>query len=135
MRDADLDAVMAIDAVSFPNPWSKVTYRGELGSPLSKYLVLELEDRIVGYVGVKHVADEVHIMSLAIHPEHRLQGHARTLLTAALNECSGAGYAYLEVRKSNEPALRLYESLGFAPAGVRRSYYRGEDAILMSLKL
>lgn len=126
---------MAIDALSFPNPWSKVTYRDELRSPLSKYLILELEECIVGYVGVKHVADEVHIMSLAIHPEHRLQGYARTLLTAALDECSGAGYAYLEVRKSNEPALRLYESLGFVPVGVRRSYYRDEDAVLMSLRL
>lgn len=135
----DLPAVMAIDALSLPKPWSEAIWRGELESPNGLYLVLEERNStnryISGQIGVRHVLGELHVTTIAVHPERRRRGYARALLGVPLATFPDARAVHLEVRPSNEPALTLYDSLGFVITGRRRRYYGDEDALLMTLYL
>ncbi|MEI9953796.1 MAG: GNAT family N-acetyltransferase [Pseudomonadota bacterium] len=83
------------------------------------------------------VADELHLLDMASHPEHRRQGHARALLSELLRYArrERKRLVLLEVRRSNEPAIVLYRSAGFETTGVRRGYYSdtGEDALEMRI--
>jgi ribosomal-protein-alanine acetyltransferase len=84
------------------------------------------------------VADEVHLLNVAVHPERRGRGYGRQLVAAvtAEAEASGARVVFLEVRSGNVVARRLYRTLGFRDLGVRRGYYGpGQDAIVMELRL
>lgn len=135
MKHSDLPEVMEIDAASLPRPWSATIWREELQSPFSRYLVLEEEGGISGQIGVKRIADELHIMTVAVRPEHRRRGHARNLVQAALIEYPDVRLVYLEVRPGNAAARALYESLGFFVTGTRPGYYGDEDALLMTLDL
>ena len=135
MLPEDLRAAMEIDAVSLARPWRREIWHEELKSSSSTYLVLEEDGKVLAQVGVKRVADELHVMTLAVRPEYRRRGYARTLLEAALAAHPDAHRAYLEVRPSNNAARTLYDSLGFATTGLRRRYYGDEDALLMTLDL
>jgi [ribosomal protein S18]-alanine N-acetyltransferase len=135
MEPSDLPAAMEIDSLCLPRSWSETVWREELESPFGLYLVLEEGGEIFGQIGVRHVLDELHITTLAVHPEHRRRGHARTLVASALAAFPGARRAHLEVRPSNAAARALYETLGFATSGLRRRYYGDEDALLMTLDL
>ena len=137
MHLADLPAVMEIDRRSLPRPWSEAIWREELQSPFSLYLVLEEDGTVFSYIGLKHLADEAHIMTLAVHPERRRRGFARALVEAAFADpaSSKARRVYLEVRPSNVAARMLYDSLGFVQAGVRPRYYGDEDALFLTLNL
>ena len=137
MRLPDLSAVMEIDRESLPHPWSQTLWRDELFSTFGLYLVLEENGTVFGYIGVKVVADELHIMTIAVRPAHRRRGFARALVEAVLDDPASAGArrVCLEVRPSNSAARALYTSLGFVEAGVRSGYYGDEDALLMTLYL
>lgn len=135
MRAADLPAVMQIDALCFPRPWSAGIWRGELESPHALYLVVEEGGGISGHIGVRHVLGELHVTTIAVRREHRRRGHARALITAALAAYPEARRVHLEVRPTNAAALTLYESLGFRRTGRRPHYYGDEDALLMTLDL
>ncbi len=135
MEPSDLPAAMEIDSLCLPRPWSEAVWREELESPFGLYLILEEGGEIFGQIGVRHVAGELHITTLAIRPERRRQGHARTLVGAALAAFPEARRVHLEVRPSNAAARALYEALGFATTGLRRRYYGDEDALLMTLDL
>ena len=135
MNPSDLSAAMELDALCLPKPWSEAVWREELGSPFGLYLLLEEGGEIFGQIGVRHVLDELHITTLAVRPEHRRQGHARTLMGAALAAFPEARRVHLEVRPTNAAARALYEALGFAATGLRRRYYGDEDALLMTLNL
>ena len=135
MQPSDLSAAMELDALCLPKPWSEAVWREELGSPFGLYLVLEEGGGIFGQIGIRHVLDELHITTLAISPERRRQGYARTLIRAALVAFPEASRVHLEVRPSNAAARALYEALGFERTGLRRRYYGNEDALLMTLDL
>ena len=135
MESPDLPAAIEIDSLCLPRPWSEAVWREELESPLGLYLLLEEGGGIIGQIGVRHVLDELHITTLAVRPERRRQGHARTLVGAALAAFPGTRRVHLEVRPSNAAARALYEALGFATTGLRRRYYGDEDALLMTLDL
>ncbi len=132
---SDLRAVMEIDASSLPKPWSAGIWRSELESPFGLYLVLEKGDEVVGQIGVRSVLDELHITTVAVHPEHRGRGHARAMIRAALSAYPDARLVHLEVRPTNATARTLYTSLGFRETGRRPRYYGDEDALLMTLDL
>jgi ribosomal-protein-alanine N-acetyltransferase len=135
MDTSDLSYAMEVDALCLPRPWSQTIWREELESPVGLYLVLEEEDDISAQIGVRHLADELHVTTLAVRPERRRRGYARVLLEAALGAFPEARRVHLEVRPSNVPARSLYTSLGFVTTGRRRRYYGDEDALLMTLDL
>lgn len=135
MKPADLPAVMEIDAASLPRPWSTVVWWEELRSPFSSYMVLEEEGSVSGQIGVKLIADDLHVMTIAIREESRRRGYARKLVETALSEHPDASLVYLEVRPGNTCARAFYESLGFFVTGTRPRYYGDEDALLMTLDL
>jgi len=142
MEEKDLPAVLAIERVSFPNPWHESTFRGEIQNrSLSFPLVMvQTEDnQVVGYIIFWQIGDEVQVNNIAIHPDFRRRGLGETLLRHALARAKqqGANYVSLEVRQSNFAAQALYRKLGFQSLGVRRFYYSNpaEDAIVMGLDL
>jgi ribosomal-protein-alanine N-acetyltransferase len=134
---ADLDGVVAIEDASFNNPTSRAWYEAELSRPevCAIYVIRTDQADVAGYAAFWRVVDEMHINNLAVHPAFRRQGLGRTLLRRVLDAAYDLGIrrATLEVRRSNAPALRLYEGEGFAVAGVRPSYYANpvEDGLLL----
>jgi [ribosomal protein S18]-alanine N-acetyltransferase len=139
----DLEQVHAIDVLSFSMPWPERSFRFELtGNPVSRVWVSETpsehgELKLVGVIVIWLILDEAHIGTFAIHPDARQQRIGQMLLAQALLKVQreGAKQAYLEVRKSNEPAITLYKKFGFEVSGVRPRYYHdnNEDALLLTL--
>ena len=132
----DVPAVAAIEAATFPTPWSEDAFRKEItDNPVARYLVAEKDGAVIGFAGAWIILDESHITNIAILAEHRGNGYGRALTAALMQYLSnlGAAYATLEVRKSNVTAQNLYKSLGYVSVGVRKRYYEdnGEDALLM----
>jgi ribosomal-protein-alanine N-acetyltransferase len=137
MRVDDLEAVQAIERVSFTTPWPPHAYRSELESNrLATYLVIRAGERTVAYGGMWLMVDEAHITTFAVHPAWRRRHIGERLLLAFLDIAIArhAREATLEVRLSNLPARRLYEKYGFRPVGLRPRYYSddGEDALIMT---
>ena len=120
----DLLEIEEIERRSYPTPWSRSMFAGELAKPSSICLgAFEAEGEdgaLVGYLIVSRYVDAWHVMNVAVDPEHRGRGVARR------------GYT-LEVRVSNDKAISLYERLGFRSRGLRRGYYTDnrEDALIM----
>jgi ribosomal-protein-alanine N-acetyltransferase len=135
--DADLDAVAALEAASFTNPWTRDMLAGELArNPFARVYVLRLPGvSVAAFCACWIVVDELHINTIAVAAEHRRRGLATALLRHILLEVAGEGIvrATLEVRRSNEAAQALYASLGFTLAGVRPHYYTQpvEDALIL----
>ena len=138
---ADLDGVLALEEASFNNPTTREWYEGELKRPEVCFIyVLRTPDRpVAGFCAFWLVIDQAHINNLAVLPELRGQGLGTQLLEAVIAEAAhlGAILLTLEVRQSNEPALRLYEKAGFYREGVRKNYYTNpiEDALILSRKI
>lgn len=136
MTMADVDAVSEIEAATFPTPWSRDAFVQEMTRNVAaRYLVAEMDGRVIGYAGAWLILDESHITNIAVAESQRGKGVGRKLTAALLQYLSnlGAAYATLEVRVSNERARNLYVSLGFVSVGKRKRYYEdnGEDALLM----
>lgn len=138
---ADIDAVVEIERQSFDRPWSRNLFLRELESDISRTIVArdaEGHGPILGYVCRWLVVDEVQILNLAVHPDHRRQGLGRALMAYVLDEARErlAVTMTLEVRDGNVAAIELYERLGFKRTGVRRAYYgEGRDGVLMTRSL
>lgn len=135
MTMADVDGVAAVEAATFPTPWSRDAFASEMRNVAARYLVAEKDGQVIGYAGAWIILDESHITNIAVLKEARGQGIGRALTAGLLQYLAnlGAAYATLEVRKSNEIAQNLYKSLGFIKLGVRKRYYEdnGEDALIM----
>jgi ribosomal-protein-alanine N-acetyltransferase len=134
----DIPAVVALDSLSFSLPWPERSFRFELtDNPASRCWVMELDGRIVGMIVSWLLADDVHIATLATHPDHRRQGIAGKLLMHALRYTfkEGAVSSFLEVRENNLAAQEMYHKFGYEAVGRRKGYYKdtNEDAILMTL--
>ncbi len=133
----DLDRIEEIERESYPTPWSRSMFAGELAKPSSICLgAFDTErDALVGYLIISRYVDAWHVMNVAVALSQRRRGIARLLLER-LFELTAAdsrrGYT-LEVRVSNANAIRLYEGLGFQSRGLRRGYYTDnrEDALIM----
>lgn len=140
MRAGDLDEVVAIERASFSLPWSRGAFLYEMEqNRVARCWVMRDDDRIVGYVCLWEIGDEVHITNIAVRPESRRQGLGRTLLANVLEDARRRRLRIvgLEVRPSNQEALGLYDSFGFKVVGRRKGYYydTGEDALVMELRL
>ena len=140
MAEADLATVMELESAAYMFPWSTGIFRDCLRVGYT-CRVLHESDRIGGYGIMSMGAGEAHILNICIAADLRGRGIGRRLLTWLLDEArnAGHGWAFLEVRPSNRPAIQLYESLRFAPVGLRRGYYQAvggrEDAIVYRLDL
>jgi ribosomal-protein-alanine N-acetyltransferase len=133
----DLGAIEEIERTSYPTPWSRSMFAGELAKPSSICLgAVDVEkEEIVGYLIISRYVDAWHVMNIAVAPEYRRRGIARSLMERLFEVTARdarRGYT-LEVRVSNEAAIRLYEELGFKTRGIRRGYYTDnrEDALIM----
>jgi ribosomal-protein-alanine N-acetyltransferase len=132
-----VDAIDAIERAAMPAPWSPAMFAGEIVKPTSVCLgAFEAgSDRLVGYVIVSRYVDAWHVMNLVVATDWRRQGVARRLLEELFERTrdeARRGFT-LEVRASNDAAMRLYETMGFRAQGVRRGYYTDnrEDAVIM----
>lgn len=139
MTADDVPAVAELDRLSFSLPWPERSFRFEVtNNPNSRCWVAESDGRIVGALVAWLLVDELHIATLATHPDFRRQGMAQALLTHVLKLAAqeGALSSFLEVRASNEAAQGLYRKFGYEEVGRRPRYYKdnNEDAILMTLE-
>ena len=131
----DLSTIEEIERTSYPTPWSRSMFAGELAKPSSICLGAFDGERLIGYLIVSRYVDAWHVMNVAVAVDRRRRGIASDLLGALFErtrEDGRRGYT-LEVRVSNVGAISLYERLGFERRGVRRAYYTDnrEDALIM----
>jgi [ribosomal protein S18]-alanine N-acetyltransferase len=130
---------MAIEKTSFRFPWSSGFFLQELQVACARSILAEIEGQIVGYVLFWLLPGAIDIHNIAVHVDYRRRGIARLLLGKVVAEARNQSSlrVMLEVRRSNLPAQKLYQSLGFLTTGVRKGYYSddGEDALAMSLDL
>jgi ribosomal-protein-alanine N-acetyltransferase len=127
--------VISIERRSFPSPWSLAMFVLELSKPSGICLAAAEGDELLGYLVCSRYDQVWHLMNVAVAPERRRRGVARSLISRLLEE-GGARLPFtLEVRVSNRGAIAMYEGLGFRSAGVRPHYYQdnGEDALIMWL--
>ena len=132
---SDLAAIEAIEQRAYPTPWSKSMFASELAKPTSICLGAFEGVDLIGYVINSRYVDAWHVMNVAVDPDCQRRGVATQLLERLFEltrDDERRGYT-LEVRVSNEAAIRLYEQLGFEPRGIRRGYYTDnrEDALIM----
>ena len=135
----DLDSIMEIERLSFASPWTKRLFEGTLASPISTSFIMKKGTDTLGYIILYSIADEAHILNVAVHPHFRGKGYASTLIKFALGyfEEKGAHEFFLEVREGNMVAIRLYQRFGFEKIGRRKKYYpeTNEDALVMCLTI
>jgi len=137
-----LDAVLAIEASAYAFPWSHGNFVDSLAAGYVARVLAGSGGELLGYFVAMAGVDEFHLLNITVAPGHQGQGHAVFMLDALTRHCRAAraGQLWLEVRASNERALRIYQRYGFRHIGLRRRYYpapRGqrEDAVVMSLAI
>lgn len=140
MRPGDLDEVVAIERASFGMPWSRGAFLYEIEqNRVARCWVLRDDARVVAYLCLWEIGEELHVTNIAVHPGSRRRGLARQLLGAILDDgrTRRLRLVTLEVRPTNDEARTLYESFGFRVVGRRRGYYydTGEDALIMEADL
>lgn len=142
MRLADVDDVHALEAGVYSFPWTRGNFVDSLVAGHLAEVLRAADGTLVGYWLAMPGVDEMHLLNLAVAPEHQHLGHARRMLDALVERCRalGALALWLEVRESNARAQALYRRYGFVVVGRRRGYYpaaqgRREDAVVMSLAI
>ena len=134
MQPQHVPAVAGIEQACFSTPWTINGLAEELDNPQAHFLVAVSGGIVAGYIGVQEICGEGYVTNVAVLPRYRREGIGRALLRAALDGARARNCAFLslEVRVSNQPAIRLYESLGFTAQGIRRAFYRAptEDAVI-----
>jgi [ribosomal protein S18]-alanine N-acetyltransferase len=135
MRSSDIGQVMAIEHDTYPTPWSRSMFLSELGRRQGARLVAVEGGGVAGYLLAAQHADTWHVLNIAIRKPSRGRGIGGRLLQAMFARAAGraSGGFTLEVRVSNDRAIRLYRRMGFVERGVRPRYYsdNGEDALIM----
>ncbi|MBO4214679.1 MAG: ribosomal protein S18-alanine N-acetyltransferase [Lachnospiraceae bacterium] len=137
MNTEDLAVVSEIEKMCFTMPWSRDGFEAALSMQGNVFIVYEKNDEILGYCGYYGVLDEAEITNVAVHPDMRNRGIGRDMVSALLSKANKAGIkrVLLEVRESNDPAIHLYEELGFKKLGIRKDFYEQprENAYIMEM--
>jgi ribosomal-protein-alanine N-acetyltransferase len=151
MREGDIATVQEIEREIFATPWPRNAYYRELASRSSAHYVIlrqegvverpegfrgsELDPSIIGYGGMWRMYDEAHVTTIGVRRDLQHRGYGRALFAGLVQAAydMGAKWVTLEVRTTNENAMRMYEAFGFKVIGRRKGYYtdNGEDAIVM----
>ena len=136
-----LEEILKIERRSFSEPWTRGMFESEFGQPYTQVWGSfdEAGKELFGYLVGWTLMDEFHIGDLAVRPDRRRSGIGRGLLDYSLQRaCEGSSVrSLLEVRASNEAAVRLYRSAGFSLVATRKNYYRfpTEDALVLQKRL
>ena len=134
--EQDVDRIAELEILCFKTPWTReAVHQDVVENPRALYVVAEVEGLVIRYAGIWSIIDEEHITNVAVDPKFR-QHHVGSAIIKVLlevTEKAGIERHTLEVRRSNEPAIKLYEKFGFVVAGERKGYYEdeGEDALIM----
>lgn len=135
MAISDLPEVIAIEQATFSDPWTEDDFKGSSSDPNNRYLIAQADGKVAGYCGYWGVAGEGHICNVAVKREYRGRKIAYRMMRHMIDEAllRGITSLTLEVRESNTAAIKLYESLGFISAGIRKGFYikPKEDAVIM----
>ena len=138
LRTEDLDEVCRIEEASFSMPWKREDFQNLIDSDNSIYLVILADDRVAGAAVYTFNGFDGYINNVVIDVDRRGQGLGKVLMKEllAVGRKNGVPEFTLEVRVSNTPAIKLYESLGFKSEGVRKNFYEKptEDANVMWLR-
>ena len=131
----DCEAVAGIDRNTFSIPFSVEGYRRECDDPKAVTLVAESDGKIIGYANLWNIEGDVTLNNLAVSESERSKGTGTQLMNAILSRFSDCEFITLEVRRSNEGAIRFYRRFGFRQVGLRKGFYEKpvEDAVLMTL--
>lgn len=131
----DLDQVTALEEKIFSMPWTRGGFAAALQQENTFYLVGIQDGNVAAYCGMLQILDEADITNVAVAEEYRGMGIGRKMMEALLEcgRCRNISAFTLEVRKSNQAAIILYEKLGFLNEGIRRNFYEKptEDAMIM----
>jgi ribosomal-protein-alanine N-acetyltransferase len=140
MHASDLDAVMQIEIVNFPFPWTAGNFKDSINSG-HICLLLEIDEAVIGYAILMMVLDEAHLLNISVSSSWKGKGWGSHLLNhmMQIGREKGGLNMFLEVRPSNVSAITLYESIGFNEMGMRPGYYPAhngrENAVLMGVAL
>ena len=140
MRKEDIFQVSQIEKLSFPSPWSCGIFSSELDEKnFTFYYVMEYQDEVIAYTGYWKLANEAHLVNLAVYPAFRRKGLGSKLLKYVLEKAQNQGLdtITLEVRRFNLAAQKFYERFDFKKIAVRPGYYveTGEDALVYWKKI
>jgi [ribosomal protein S18]-alanine N-acetyltransferase len=132
VKKDDIEQVSIIEQVSFKDPYPTYFLSELARDNPETFLVLTINSEIVGYGVVDHWEDHYHLISIAIRPDSRRKGLGEALLVDLERRLSKERPLKLEVRQSNNAAIRLYSKRGFTKRGLAEGYYAdGEDAVIM----
>ncbi|HLF69554.1 MAG TPA: ribosomal protein S18-alanine N-acetyltransferase [Actinomycetota bacterium] len=136
MRRRHVRAVMRIENLVYPRPWSSTLFYQEIANrPDRVYLIARLEGEVIGYAGIMTSGYESHVTTIAVDPEYQGRRLGMKLMIGLFDAAieNGGRTMSLEVRMTNAVAQTMYTRFGFKPVGIRRGYYveSGEDAIVM----
>jgi len=138
----DLDEVISLESSHPDSLWSKNMFIEEMHNPFAYCFVMKTEDRfkqgVIGFICFRNLAGESELLNLCVHPDHRQSGVGKRLMEFYVEFARRRGIKtfHLEVRSSNQPAIRLYQSFCYESSGMRKKFYQGKfDALLMTKKL
>jgi len=129
----DLPAILALERAIYDPPWSEQIFRDELSLDNRTYLVATLDGEVVAFAGLLEIREDAHITTVAVAESTRRLRLGTRLVLALVDRAllDGCRNLTLEVRMSNQGAQKMYSRFGLAPVGVRKNYYRTEDALVM----
>lgn len=139
MTEEDISEIADLEKMCFSKPWSAQSLKDELCNDTARFFVLKNDGKVLGYIGANNICDEVYITNVAVFPENRGRGYGKMLVSRLIlqSQLENANFVTLEVRESNEKAIRLYESCGFKKVGVRKNFYSKptENALIYTIFL
>ena len=134
MTEEDIKEIAELEKECFSEPWSENSLRDELANETARFYVLRDSEKLLGYIGANNICNEVYITNVAVNSKCRGKGYGGILVKHLIkqSEAERAFFITLEVRKSNENAIKLYEKCGFKLIGERKNFYSKptEDALI-----
>ncbi len=134
MVERDIKEIAELEKDCFSEPWSENSLGDELSNETARFYVLRDSENLLGYIGANNICNEVYITNIAVNEKYRSKGYGQKLVNHLIKQCETekAFFITLEVRKSNEKAIKLYEKCGFKLIGERKNFYSkpAEDALI-----